>query len=284
MLEEMDTTMNTLTDVELLRSCVACMGSGLEPRAEDALRRRAEAIDGRAAPVASLLLACREAQWENLIFGHRAHHHAWYDELAERVAIAEFAAFLLENWAFPAFLPMLERVRTAQVSAAGRNAIDRNIADEQTPVPHAELMRRLILGVTAKAGADFWLASYPSLVERTLVFYYGYYVDPWYLVGALYATEVLAHHRVTRMGEGLLRLGLDAFDLEFIRIHSVCDEQHARDWQEGVIASSVSTRPGLRTPVAKGIAACLETSAIYLDDLLARAESARCGAVEGASS
>jgi len=33
----------------------------------------------------------------------------------------------------------------------------------------------------------------------------------------------------------------------------------------------------LRTPIAQGVAACLETSAIYFDELLARAERARSG-------
>jgi hypothetical protein len=253
------------------------MQCGLAPQEERALRRRIETIDRRAATFASSLLALPETQWEDLVYGHRAHRHAWYDKLAERATIAEFAAFLLENWAFPAFLPLLERTRAAQVVEAGRDAIDRNIADEQTPVPHAELMQRLVLAVKARAGAESGRTSYPSLVERTLVFYYGYYIDPWYLVGALYATEALALYRVTRMGAGLLRLGLDAGDLEFIRIHSVCDEDHARDWREAVIAATVTARPGLRTPIAQGVAACLETSAIYFDELLARAESARCG-------
>lgn len=277
MREERDVLMSLATDVELLRSCVACMQRGLDPREEQALRRRAETIDRRAATTATSLLALRETQWEDLVYGHRAHRHSWYDELAERATIADFAAFLLENWAFPAFLPLLERTRAAQVAEAGRDAIDRNIMDEQTPVPHAELMRRLILAVKAKAGAEPRLTTYRSLVERTLVFYYGYYSDPWYLVGALYATEALARHRVTRMGAGLLRLGLDAAELEFIRIHSACDEDHARDWREGVIAATVAARPDLRTPIAQGVAACLETSAVYFDELLARAESARCG-------
>jgi len=267
--------MSLATDDDLLRNCVAGMQRGLEPQVEQALRQRTEAIDWRAAPVAASLLELRETRWEDVVRGHRAHRHAWHDELAERATIADFAGFLLENWAFPAFLPLLVRTRTAQVVAAGRDAIDRNIADEQTPVPHADLMRRLVFAVKAKAGAEPRLMTHQSLVDRTVVFYHGYYNDPWYLVGALYATEALATYRVTRMGAGLRRLGLDPADLEFIRIHSACDEDHARDWREGVIAATVAARPALRAPITQGVAACLETSAAYFDELLARAQSAR---------
>ncbi len=267
--------MESIADRGLVRSCVDRMGSRLDARVEAALRRRAEAIGRQAAPLLATLLARDEAEWEGIILAHRAHRHAWYDALAQRVGIREFAAFLLENWAFPAFLPLLEQVREAQLCDEGRAAIDRNIADEQVPVPHADLMRRLIGAVKASAGEGLRPESYPSLVDRTLVFYYGYYCDPWHLVGSLYTTEVLAHHRVTHMGAGLVRLGIDGADLEFIRIHSVCDEDHARDWREGVIAPSVRRRPPVRASIAAGIAACLETLASYLDDLVARAHRER---------
>ena len=108
-------------------------------------------------------------------------------------------------------------------------------------------------------------------MDRILVFYYGYYCDPWHLSGSLYATEVMAHYRMTQMGLGLERLGFDKADREFIRVHVECDEGHASDWSDGVIAPSIRLDPSLRAPVAEGIAACLESSARYLDDCEARA-------------
>ncbi len=275
--------MESLADADLLRACVERMRSRLDAREESALRSWAEETGQRAAPLVSVLLAGGETEWERLILTHRAHRHAWYEELAHRVSIREFAAFLLENWAFPAFLPLLKRIRQAQICAEGRAAIRRNLEDEETPVPHAELMRRLVGAVKAKAGDGVRLEAYLSLVDRTLVFYYGYYCDPWHLVGSLYATEVMAYHRVTHMGVGLVRLGIEPADLEFIRIHSVCDEDHARDWREGVIAPSVRIRPRVRVSIAEGIATCLETSARYLDDLVARAHRGRRAAEPSAA-
>ena len=136
-------------------------------------------------------------------------------------------------------------------------------------------MRRLILALKAKAGDGLQLDSYPSLIDRILVFYYGYYCDPWHLVGSLYATEVMAHHRMEKMNMGLERLGFDPTEREFIELHMVCDEDHARDWSEGVIASSLRLNPALRRPIVDGIASCLDTSARYLDDLSRRATESR---------
>src|SRR2546429_382328 len=83
---------------------------------------------------------------------------------------------------------------------------------------------------------------------------------PWHLAGSLYATEVMAHYRMSQMGAGLERLRFDPEDLEFIRVHVECDEGHASDWSDGVIAPSIRLDVRLRIPVAEGIAACLETS------------------------
>jgi hypothetical protein len=223
------------------------------------------------ATLARMLLATPETEWTGTILEHRAHRHRWYEQLADEAGVEEFAGFLLENWAFPAFLPLVERVLHAQICDEGRAAALRNIEDEQAPVPHADLMRRLIVAVKASAGDGVRLEQFPSLVDRTLVFYYGYYCDPWHLVGSLYVTETMAHHRMSHMDTGLKRLGFQPWELEFIRVHVVCDEDHAQDWSDGVIQPSVRLQPDLRTPIAEGIASCLETSARYLDDLSQRA-------------
>lgn len=262
--------MGPQAEADLLQACAQRLGSQLGEREEHALVHWWESTKGRAIGLSGALFRRPEADWAAMIREHRAHRHRWYDQLACEVSAQEFAAFLLENRAFPAFLPLLERILPAQICEEGRAAILRNIADEQVPVPHADLMRRLIAAVKAKAGDGVPIESYPTLVDRTLVFYYGYYCDAWNLVGSLYATEVMAYHRVTHMGAGLARLGVDATELEFIRIHSVCDEDHAREWSEGVIGPSLRVDPRLRRSIVEGIAACLETSARYLESLSRR--------------
>jgi hypothetical protein len=261
--------MNIPNQGDLLQFCAQCMGSQLDDQHERALSAWWYEERGRCAAFAEAILSLPDADWAHAILEHRAHRHAWYDELADRVSLQEYAAFLLENRAFPAFLPLVERTLHAQVCDQGRAAVRRNIDDEQLPAPHAELARHMMQAIKAKAG-DVPLATYPSLIDRTLVFYYGYYCDPWHLVGSLCAMEVLANYRMTKMDVGLRRLGFDPADLEFIRVHLECDEGHAREWSDDVIVPSVQRNPQLRRPIAEGIAACLETSARYLDDLCAR--------------
>jgi hypothetical protein len=261
-----------MTDSDLLEACVRRLGSRLdagdERRLQDWWTERRE----EAAPLTEKLLAKGEPEWTDEILAHRAHRHPWYEQIAREVSLASYAAFLLENRAFPAFLPLVERALSVQVSDEGRTAVQRNIDDEEVPVPHTELMRRLIGAIKARVG-DLRLPSYPSLVDRTLVFYYGYYCDPWHLIGALYATEAMAHHRMTRMGEGLRRLGFQPAEMEFIAVHLDCDDGHARDWSHGVVQPSIGADRRLRIPIAQGIASCLETSARYLDDLSVRERS-----------
>jgi Iron-containing redox enzyme len=210
------------------------------------------------------------ADWEELIVQHDAHRHAWYDFFSHDITIDEAAAFLLENKNYPAFLRLLEKIAEVQICAEAVDAIAANIADEHEPEPHAELMRRLMQAVRARARHDLALAEYPSLVDRTLVFYYGYYCNPWHLVGSVFATECMGTRRVVCMDQGLRRLGLSGHELAFTIIHSQCDDHHASDWLERVIIPTVALQPGLRRSIAEGIATCLVTSSDYLSFLLRR--------------
>ena len=268
--------METVTNPNLLDVCVSHIDAcKLNEADELALRswwvpqrKRAEDLIGK-------LAARPVADWTGLILAHRAHRHPWYDFLAGEATLREFATFILENRSFPLFLPLAERALEAQICAEARAALQRNIDDEQVPVPHAELMRRLMRALQLRAGDGLQIEAYPSLIARTLVYYYGYYVDPWSLVGSMYVTEAVAFCRLQAMNTGLQRLGLGPHDLEFIRVHMSCDEDHARDWSDCVIAPTLKLKPILRTNIVEGIAVALETSARYLDRLVERTAELR---------
>lgn len=261
----------TSDDAELLDLCANSMASGrLDDAGERALRRWWAPQRDRAAELVETLIAAPAGDWTGKILAHRAHRHAWYDLLAHHVTLREFAEFMLENRSFPMFLQLAERALDAQICDVARVALQRNIDDEQVPVPHADLMRRLMGALRARAGDGLRLEVYPSLIDRTLVYYYGYYLDPWGLVGSMYVTEAVAAQRLQNMNAGLLRLGLESHDLEFIRVHLTCDEDHARDWSAGVIGPTLQLKPSLRRNIAEGIAVSLESSARYLDHLVRR--------------
>jgi hypothetical protein len=268
--------MQTLTQTALLDLCASNMNSGqLDTVGETALRGwwkfEREGVD----PLVEALMSRPATEWTEAILEHRAHRHPWYDALATEVALEEFATFMLENHRFPAFLPLAQRALKAQICDEARAALQRNIDDEQLPVPHAELMGRLMGALKARVGEGLRLEVYPSLVDRTLIFYYGYYLDVWSLIGSLYVTEAVALHRLQGMNTGLQRLGLNAHELEFIRIHMTCDEDHARDWSDGVVGPTLNLDPSVKSRIAEGIAICLDTSARYLDRQVQRLKERR---------
>jgi hypothetical protein len=227
-------------------------------------------VKPRSSEVLERFLATPPAYWEELVVQHDAHEHAWYDFFSDDITIDEAAEFLLENQYYPAFLPLLDRIAEVQICTEAVHAIAENIADEHQPQPHAELMRRLMQAVRARARHGLVLGQYPSLTDRTLVFYYGYYCNPWHLVGSVFATERMGPRRVACMDQGLRRLGLSSHELAFTIVHSQCDDHHASDWLQRVIIPSVELQPGLRDAIAEGIAACLVTSDDYLSFLLRR--------------
>src|SRR5215475_1742928 len=266
---------STDSDEQLLHACVRGMGSQLSLREEAALRRWWTIQHWRSHPLAMELLARREPAWTDAVLQHRAHRHAFFDGLAEHADVPEFARFLLENWALPPFLRLVERALQAQICDVSRAALMRNIRDELLPTAHPELMRTLMMAIKERAGPGLSLDLGQSLIDRTLIFHYGYYCDAWNLVGALFATEMMGQHRMARMGAGLTRLGFRPSELEFIRVHIECDEGHARDWMESVLVPSIRTSPELCARIVGGIAACLVTSGRYLDDLCHRAVQRR---------
>ena len=134
-------------------------------------------------------------------------------------------------------------------------------------------MRRLMGALKARAG-ELRFPGHASRIDRTLTVHYGYHLDIWSMIGSLYVTEVMALHRLDAMGRGLARLGLTPHELEFVHVHMGCDEEHGRDWSEGVIAPTLKLRPDLLEPIAAGIAVSLETSALYLDHLVQRQAAA----------
>ena len=273
--------MESLTQTALLDLCSNNMESGhLDGVSGTTLRGWWNIERERAHPFVETLMSRPPFGWTEAILEHRAHRHPWYDALAAEVTLAEFAMFMLENRRFPAFLPLAQRALKAQICDEGRAALQRNIDDEQVPVPHAELMARLMGALKTKAGEGLRLDVYRSLVDRTLVFYYGFYFDVWSLIGSLYVTEAVAFHRLQHMNVGLQRLGLTAHELEFISVHMTCDEDHARDWSDGVVGPTLRLDPSVRRSIAEGIAVCLETSARYLDRQVQRLKEQRVTACQ----
>ncbi len=263
-----DTSMST----DLLKICSQKMGATLPQTYEQTLQQWHKQTFKTPSLFQKKLLATEPAEWDWMISNHKANTHEWYDYIGDAIDIDTMASFLLENAYYPTFLDMLQKIRDAQFIDEAINAVQENIDDEFEPEPHANLMRKLMLAIKSRATEPIKLDAYPAINDRTLVFYYGYYLQPWHLVGSVFATEQMGTRRVICMKKGLERLGLTPEELAFTTVHAECDEHHADDWLQRVIIPGIKARPELRTMIVSGIAECLETSVIYLDYLLDRAQ------------
>lgn len=259
-----------MTEYDLLAACVQHTDSHLGHAADQALRQWWNSQRQRSWADAANLLGVPETKWNSAIADHRAHRHAVYTWLAHQATVAEFALFMAEARSLPSFLLLLQRTLDAQICSEGRVAVLRNLEDEHIPAPHYELMRRLVHALQSKAGDQPQVDPCSSLMDRRLTSFYGYHCDVWHLVGSLYATEVMSRHRVEMMGIGLTRLGFRREEMEFVNVHLVCDEDHAQDWNTSVVVPSIFRDSSLRERIAEGAAACLESSARYLDDFSRR--------------
>lgn len=222
-------------------------------------------------PLSSQFVNTPLKYWDDLICAQRAHTHPWYNFISDNISINQMAEFLLENKHYPVFLRLLEIIKDAQFCDGAIAAVQENIEDEHQPQPHAELMRRLMVAVKERASDKVVIQSSPTLIDRTLVFYYGLYHQPWHLVGSVFATERMGTRRVQHMHTGLKRLGLSDHELAFTIVHSECDDHHAGEWLDKVIIPSVEKNPQQKKMLARGVAECLQTSELYLDFALERA-------------
>ena len=265
-------TIDIYSATELLKTCSQQQGSVLATATAQTLASWHQQTFTRPSAFLSHLLVTNPLQWDEAISSHPAHIHQWYNFISDTIDIDNMASFLLENAYYPTFMVLLEKILDVQFIEAARNAVQENIDDEFQPEPHAQLMRKLMMAVKKRAAEPVILDTYSELNNRTLIFYHGYYLEPWHLVGSLFATEQMGTHRVICMKKGLQRMGLSADELEFTTVHSECDEHHADDWLQRVIVPSINARPTLLPTIAAGIAECLDTSAVYLDYLLKRAQ------------
>ena len=71
-------------------------------------------------------------------------------------------------------------------------------------------------------------------------------------VGALGVIEMTAPGRVSRVNEGLKRLGVDAPGRRYFQIHAGLDIKHSEQWNREVIEPLITSDPALARPIAEG--------------------------------
>ncbi len=205
-------------------------------------------------------------RWPELILSHASSDHDWYNYLESNAYLKHFSGFYAEEAQMPHFVTLLEGVQGNMKSSEAWDAVAENLFDEQHPELHSILFDRLfkMLDCAESSAAVFD----GSLADTNLVFYYGYFVDYWFAVGALYATELMLASRASKMLSGLRRLGIDEHALKFLEVHAESDSAHAERWLHSIIIPSASFGQSVLESISSGIGIRLNTSALYLNRLV----------------
>jgi hypothetical protein len=74
----------------------------------------------------------------------------------------------------------------------------------------------------------------------------------WHSVGALGVVELTAPTRVSKVGQGLKRLGCPPVARKYFELHAILDVKHADDWIANVLRPLVAERPDCRQSLAEG--------------------------------
>lgn len=206
--------------------------------------------------------------WAEQILKSRAATHPWYTAIEHSVSLEALERFFAEEDIMPGFVPMLQRVEQLPIPDRAKEAVGRNIRDETIPGQvHAELFTQMTDAVKKATPTRLPLEDSEALYEANLVFLHGYYQDPYFLIGVLYATELMVPRRATTMLRGLERLGFSGDALKFMTVHCQCDPFHSKEWLEDVIVPCIEQKPSRVHSILGGIQHRLLTSARYLDGI-----------------
>lgn len=74
----------------------------------------------------------------------------------------------------------------------------------------------------------------------------------YHAVGALGAIEMTAPGRVSKVNEGLKRLGISAAGRQYFSLHASLDVRHAAEWNSGVIEPLIEGNPWIAKAIAEG--------------------------------
>ena len=74
----------------------------------------------------------------------------------------------------------------------------------------------------------------------------------WQAIGALGVIEMTAPGRVSKVNDGLRRLGVSAAGRSYFQLHAGLDVRHSAAWNREVIRPLVTANPELAQPIAEG--------------------------------
>ena len=181
--------------------------------------------------------------------------HRLFPWLANSASYEQLRWFVAQEVAGEAGFDDLVAMTQVRLPVRAKLEMARNYWDEMgrghQDGMHGGLLDRLVLelSLTPTVDATVWesLALANLMVALACNRRYA-----WQSVGALGVIEMTAPARVSKVNEGLRRLGVSAAGRSYFQLHAGLDVRHSEAWNREVIRPLVAANPELARPIAEG--------------------------------
>ena len=178
-----------------------------------------------------------------------------FDWLAEAASDDDMRWFLTQEAAGEAGFDDLVALTQIKMPPEPKLELARNYWDEMgrghALGMHGPMLDRAVsaLGLRPAIGTTVWesLAIANTLTALATTARYA-----WLSVGALGAVELTAPGRVSKIAEGMRRLGYPPVVRKYFDLHAALDVKHSQDWDQNVLRPAVAADPSLARPIAEG--------------------------------
>jgi hypothetical protein len=182
-------------------------------------------------------------------------HDPLFDWLASRADAADMNWFLEQEAAGEAGFDDLVALTQVKLPTSAKLELARNYWDEMgrgnEGGMHGPMLERAVnaLGLNPAIEATEWesLALANTLTAFATTRRYA-----WHAVGALGAVELTAPGRVSKVGQGLKRLGHPPVVRKYFELHAALDVKHAEDWIANALVPLIEEDPGRAPFIAEG--------------------------------
>jgi hypothetical protein len=181
--------------------------------------------------------------------------HGLFDWLAHDATLAQMRWFLTQEAAGEAGFDDLLAYTQVRLPVRAKLECARNYWDEmghgKQSAMHGQMLERMVLelGLQPTIEGTVWesLALGNTMLGLAINRRYTYHA-----LGALGVIELTAPSRVSKVSEGMRRLGLDGRMRAYFDLHAALDVSHARAWIREIIQPLVAADPGCARFIAEG--------------------------------
>lgn len=182
-------------------------------------------------------------------------HDPLFDWLAEEATLDELRWFLCQEAAGEAGFDDLVALTQVKMLAPAKLELARNYWDEMgrgSPHGmHGPMLHRTIKGLRLTPSID--ATAWQSLaLANTMTAFAATRRYTYHSVGALGVVELTAPTRVSKVAQGMKRIGLEPKLRKYFDLHAILDVKHSEEWNKEAIRPLINEDPECARYLAEG--------------------------------